>query len=270
MAALALVAAGCSSTPPRPSPRDNAPPTVDPRSPTSTSSPATARCGLPAAPSKAVAVRTADQLTLPAYETGSGPRGVVLVHESGSPALCDWWPYAAHLAARGYHVLIFDLRCYGMAPCPAGKAGSRFTTDVAAAVATLRVHGAHEVVLAGASLGGSVVLASAVHPPAGVTAIASLSGDLFDESMDGGTPPLTNHSSATHIRLPVLFALAEQDVLVSVTETRALVARIPSTNKTLLVLPASTGHGSDMLVGQTPGTWSSFDATLQEFLAAHT
>lgn len=228
------------------------------------------RCGLPAAPSVAVTLRTADHLRLPAYETGHGARGVVLVQESGAQALCGWWPYAAHLATRGYHVLIFDLRCYGNAPCPSGDAAHRYTMDTAAAVAALRAHEASRVVLVGASLGGSVVLASAVHPPTGVTAVASLSGDLFDDSMDGGSPPLTNNTSAARIRIPVLFALAQADPLVTVADATGLVAKIGSPDKRLLVLPPQFGHGWGMVVGQTPGSWSSFDTTLQAFLAAHT
>ena len=76
------------------------------------------RCGQPDHPANTFGFRTADNVSLDGVEVGQGAKGVVLVHENGSRALCGWWPYAVSLADGGFHVLLFDMRCSGLSGCP--------------------------------------------------------------------------------------------------------------------------------------------------------
>src|SRR5689334_25387965 len=92
------------------------------------------RCGAPERHATVFTFRTSDGVTLDGAIVGSGTRGVVLVHESGSVGLCGWWPYAVRLANRGLRAMVFDLRCYGSSGCAAQHVQGT-GTDTAAAVA---------------------------------------------------------------------------------------------------------------------------------------
>jgi alpha-beta hydrolase superfamily lysophospholipase len=89
----------------------------------------------------------ADGTQLDGVLVGSGPAGVVLLHQHPAD-LCGFWPYAVHLSKRGLQALAIDLRCYGRSACPqADDAKSRVVDDVAGAVAALRAHGARRIAL---------------------------------------------------------------------------------------------------------------------------
>jgi dienelactone hydrolase len=195
------------------------------------------RCGPPAHRAATLAIRTADGVRLDGAVVGHGSRGVVLVHETGSLGLCGWWPYAVRLAAAGFHVLLFDMRCAGLSACPDGARASDTVADVVAAVHRLRALGARTVDLVGASYGGSVALAAAARLPH-IAALADLSGDELGA-------PAFRAASAVHV--PVLLAVAREDPYVSLAQERALYRRSASRDKHLSILPASAGHGWDML-----------------------
>jgi len=243
---------------------------------------AAASCGGPAVPSRLVTVRTGDGVRLAGFEAGAGSRGVVLVPEAGSAGSCGWWPYAAYLARRGFHVLAFDHRCQGTSACPAsgsagspasgpagspasGSAGSLASgsaggpgqgllTDIAAAVRALRAAGAGRVALLGASQGGSEALIAAARPArgpgpgaelAGLAGVAALSADELDQPLAAPPAPRTAVAAAAAVRVPVLLAVAPDDPYVSLAGTRALFAALatPAAAKRLLVEPAGAGHG---------------------------
>ena len=84
---LALIA-GCggSSSKPRAAPHAAARPQT-----------VSERCGPPDAPARTIRFKTQDGATLTGAIAGSGPVGVVLIHEYPGP-MCGWWPYAAYLA----------------------------------------------------------------------------------------------------------------------------------------------------------------------------
>jgi pimeloyl-ACP methyl ester carboxylesterase len=96
--------------------------------------------------------RTGRQITfgdgLRGVVLGDGASGVVLAHMSGG-SVCQWLPYGAELAGRGYRVLAFDFAGSGASP------RSRVTQDrqVVAAAAALRADGARSVALVGGSMG---------------------------------------------------------------------------------------------------------------------
>src|SRR5205809_1289270 len=56
--------------------------------------------------------RAADGVRLRGALLGKGHVGVALAHEYNGD-LCNWAPYARYLAARGFRVLFFDMRCFG-------------------------------------------------------------------------------------------------------------------------------------------------------------
>jgi len=223
------------------------------------------RCGPPVRPATVLALRTADRVRLDGAVVGGGPRGVVLVHETGSRALCGWWPYAVRLAGAGFHVLLFDMRCSGLSACPAGSRASDDIADVVAATGRLRALGAKSVELVGASHGGSVALAAAARIPR-IAAVVDLSGDELDVDVGGATAA----RAAAAVRAPLLVAVARDDPYVTIAQERALYRRSPAREKRLLVLPARSGHGWDMLVGpQGTGSWSPLAGVLTAFLSEH-
>ena len=128
-----------------------------------------------------VRFRAADRVRLIGVMVGRGPRGVVLAHQGGGapPNLCSWMPYARQLARAGFRVLAFDHRNSGSS----ARVGSptrawRVDLDVRGAVAELRRRGATSVVLGGASLGGTAVLAAAASHRAGGQRCRQLLGAL--------------------------------------------------------------------------------------------
>src|SRR5207248_7752413 len=172
----------------------------------------------------------ADGVRLDAAEVGTGAKGIVLVHESGAKALCGWWPFAVHLADTGFHVLLFDLRCYGLSGCPRAAKRDDYVSDVAAAAAKLRSLGAASVEVVGASMGGSVALVSGVRVPH-VAAVADLSGDELSRPFGRKGHRLTAGRAARRLRLPVLFAVARQDPFVHVAAVQALYRRVRARGK---------------------------------------
>jgi dienelactone hydrolase len=226
------------------------------------------RCGPPARSALVVTLRTSDGVRLDGAIVGSGERGVVLVHEAGVRVLCGWWPYAARLAARGFRVLIFDLRCYGLSDCPSSRRDD-LVADVAAAVDELPGRGCSSIELVGASYGGSVALVAAARLEE-ISAVADLSGDEIGAPIGGEGRPLTASKAAAGVHIPVLLALARDDGYIPLPDERALFRRLGSSRKRLIVLPASAGHGWDLLVGVgSGGPWSRFERTLTAFLVRH-
>jgi len=226
--------------------------------------PPSQRCGAPDRAANVFLLRTADGVRLDAAEVGKGARGVVLVHEAGGQALCGWWPFAVRLADEGFHVLLFDLRCYGFSGCPRGAKVNDYVSDVAAAAAKLRALGAASVEVVGGSMGGSIALVSGARVPH-VGAVADLSGDELSTPFGRKGSRLTAIQAARRIRLPVLLAVARADPYVRVSAVRSLYRHVRARGKALAILPASEGHGWDLL-RRPDGSWSAFASTLIRFL----
>jgi pimeloyl-ACP methyl ester carboxylesterase len=140
---------------------------------------------------------------------GSGPVGVALAHEYYAD-LCNWAPYGRYLAARGFRVLLFDLRCFGKSAC---QRSSHVDADVAGAAAELRRRGAKQIVLAGASLGGSATLvagASLARPPAVVISLSAPSTQTLVGSL-GHRFALDPDAAVRRLHAPTLFLAASGD-----------------------------------------------------------
>ncbi len=262
LAALLVAVAGCGG--------DAHPAAHKPPSPTPTATAAPApesavdrRCGETGVTAQAIRFRTGDGVTLSGAVLGSGPVGAVLIHEWPLD-YCGWLPYAGYLARHGVRALAFDLRCFGRSACPGGGRGSA-TADVAAAMAELRRRGARRVALVGASMGGAVavVAAARLHP----AAVVDVSGE---RDTTGLTPGIEADAGAAApgVTAPALFAVARGDRYVSVADMRAVARRVRSATRRVIVLPASAGHGWDLVVGGTT-MWSPLAATIAAFIRRH-
>jgi pimeloyl-ACP methyl ester carboxylesterase len=243
---------------------------AQPSTPTSTAPAAAAlpqpstRCGTPEAQAATLRFPARNGVTLDGAIVGHGPVGVLLLHEYPGP-MCGWWPYAVYLAHHGVQAMLFDFDCLGLSACapdhkydPAG--------DVAGALAALRARGARTVALVGASLGGVVsVLAGARLMPA---AIVDLSGERDLTGLLPGAN-LNSYAAAPGLRAPALFVVARDDRDVSVADMRAVYRRAGSRVKHLLVLPATAGHGWDMLLGGAGAAWSPLAGQILAFVRAH-
>jgi hypothetical protein len=221
------------------------------------------RCGIPDVPATVVRFPALDGVGLDGAIVGDGPVGVVLVHEY-PPPMCGWWPHANYLAAHGVRALLFDLRCFGLSACPSsGKADP--VDDVAGAIAALRSHGARSVALLGASLGGvvAVIAGARLHP----AAMVDLSGERDLTGLLPGAS-LDAYAAARALRAPALFVVARGDRNVSVGDMRAVYDHAGSRVKHMIVLPASQGHGWDMLESFTG--FAPLARTVVAFIEAHT
>jgi pimeloyl-ACP methyl ester carboxylesterase len=215
----------------------------------------------------------ADGVQLDGVLVGSGPAGVVLLHQYPAD-LCGFWPYAVYLSQRGLQVLAIDLRCFGVSACPqADDAKGRVVDDVAGAVAVLRAHGARRVALVGASMGATTALLAGadLRPP--VAAVVSLSTGKFDLStVLGGSRPLNTYTAAKRLTVPVLFAVARDDPNLPVELVKALYRVAPARDKQLAILGgSSTGlHGWDLLGGTNSAGFTPFAAKVAGFVSTHT
>jgi pimeloyl-ACP methyl ester carboxylesterase len=179
---------------------------------------------------------TASGETLEGLTLGSGTVGIVMVHQLDED-LCEWKPYAQHLAKLGYRVLIFT---EGADP-PAG---------VVAAATELRHEGATRILLVGASIGGTTVLAAAaiVKPP--VAAVVDLSGPASLNGIDAG-------SVVPHLTMPILFAAGALDTgFVDDTNTMYESAK-KSVGRKLLIVDGGS-HGVDLVTGDTQTAIEAF------------
>ncbi|MEY9855264.1 dienelactone hydrolase [Catenulispora sp. GAS73] len=243
---LALAVAGCHGGSPRAVPSGT-------RSMAASTSSATAACFGQPAGARALTLTTNDGLALSAVEIGGGAKGVLLVPEAGTQGECGWMSYAGELAAKGLHVLLFDMPCQGASTCSSAASaaadeeqpgfGKEGIAAVDAALIELHSAGAKTIVMVGASAGATTALAAeagtAASSSPGVAAIVALSADEL------GTLP----SEASTIHVPVFMAVADGDKYVSTVDERKLFDALgaPPTLRTLDVRPAGAGHGWDLL-----------------------
>ena len=217
------------------------------------------RCGWPDVKARTLRFKTSDGVMLDGAIVGSGPVGAVLIHEFPGP-MCGWWPYAAYLSRHGVRALLFDLRCFGDSECKTGRGHA--TTDVAAAMQTLRDDGARSVALVGASMGGAiaVVAGARLHP----AAVVDLSGE---RDTSGLTPGIEANAGAAarDLTAPALFVVAREDQYVPISDMRAVYSRAASRTKRLVVLPAAAGHGWSVLLGQATA-WSPVARQVAAFI----
>ncbi len=113
--------------------------------------------------------RTEDSEDLWGSVFGQGEIAIILSHMRGRDQ-SSWFPFARLASESGYKVLTFDFRGYGKST---GTKNTRMDRDLEAAVAYVRAYGAKQVILIGASMGGTASIELA--PEVEVQAVAALS-----------------------------------------------------------------------------------------------
>ena len=128
-------------------------------------------------PGEAVTFRASDGVRIAGRVFGEGRVGVVLGHSIDGDQT-EWWNFAEALADDGHAALAINFRGY----CPEGEAGcsddgstADAWRDLVAGAEFLRGRGVKEVVLAGASMGGTAAILAAAHAPPNVSGVITLS-----------------------------------------------------------------------------------------------
>ena len=180
-------------------------------------------------------LETADGVRLYAVESGSGPVGVVLAHESPAD-LCGWLPYMETLERAGLRVLAFDFRGFGDSQRPVSvRKYLAYGGDFRAAIARLRHDGAGKVFLVGASFGGAAALAYG--PTLPLAGLVSLSGEtrITGAHLDG-------LAAVQKLRAPLLIVGSRDDRYLPVPDALLLLRRAGSHDKRTALYPGAF-HG---------------------------
>ena len=148
---------------------------------------------------------------------------------------CQWLAFARELAAKGYRALVFDMRGYGAS---AGVQNVNPDQDVVGAAAELQRRGARRIVLIGASMGGTGVVAAAPRIRPQVSGVVELSAPIAFGGADA-------RSAVRKFKGPVLF-IAGRDDGDYASASRTLYRRAVSRAKHLVIAPTSW-HGVDLI-----------------------
>jgi fermentation-respiration switch protein FrsA (DUF1100 family) len=163
-----------------------------------------------------------------AAEWGTGSVGVLLSHQSDGE-LCQWSDYARVLARRGYRALALSYQ-------------DQSTAEALAAVKTLRQDGAKRVVLLGASMGGTISLATAARMSPPPVAVISLSGPAVFNSVNA-------LAVVNKLQMPLFFAAGGLDEPFA-SDARTLYRAATHASTRRLVIDAGSGsHGVAFIDG---------------------
>jgi pimeloyl-ACP methyl ester carboxylesterase len=178
--------------------------------------------------------RTSDGVRLAGAVVGRGRTGVVFAHQVAGDR-CQWLPFAQELARLGYRSLVFDMRGYGAST---GVTNVNPHLDVVAAAGELRRRGARRIVLVGASMGGTGVVAAAPSIRPAIAGVVELSAPTGF----GGVDAL---AAARRLTRPALFVAGRDDGDFA-RASRALHRAAASRDKQL-VIAATSWHGVDLV-----------------------
>lgn len=214
------------------------------------------RC--PAAPAELKTfVLKAGDASLPAATLGDSATVAVLLHQTNGGGACGWLPAAQLFAQRGIRPLLFDVYGFGPGPRIDGRAPDA-ATQVDAAVAWAKKHGATRVVLVGASMGGAIAVGTA--QDSGADAVVDLSGPMAWS----GVPGLAEAAPA--LTLPTLVSAAPDD-------TTSPAAALGPAAGTLagphLFVTAPTGHGYELLLQGDGAATPFFDTVVNWVLGSY-
>jgi pimeloyl-ACP methyl ester carboxylesterase len=190
--------------------------------------------------------KAADGAPLDGALIGSGDRGVVLAH--GYPGdVCDMLGFGWHVARRGFRVLVFDFRGFGLSPrAEEHEAINHFSADLAGGAELLRERGAKKVFLVGWSFGGTAVAAAAPVLDPSPDGVVDISGPPNFEPAFPGATDMNALARARELETPLLYLTARGDSRVPVAEARELVRRAPVKDKRLYVF-AGDYHAAALL-----------------------
>lgn len=172
-----------------------------------------------------------------AFTTGTGPVGVILAHQVDAD-LCQWKQIWPSFTAKGYRVMAISMHAH-------------ITADVVEAAKQLRAQGVQKVVLVGASMGGSAVLAAAgqITPP--VQAVVSLSGP----TTFGGADAI---EAVKTLQVPVAYFAGKQDTTFA-DAANSMYEATTEKDKFLHVLDPSSDHGVNL--------WPAVKGEVLDFIA---
>ena len=193
---------------------------------------------------KALTFQTEDGLALSGTSFGAGVTGVVLAHMYPADQ-SGWFSFAQRLGGQGYRALTFDFRGYGESERE--KDIGNLDRDVEAAVAEIQALGAEQLVLIGASMGGTAGLIAAASEPvwpgfgegAGAAGVVTLSAPLAFRGLDA-------RAALPDVRVPVLLLAAEGDQS-AVPDAQAMAAQLGGRSE--VVVLSGDRHGTDLLSG---------------------
>lgn len=209
--------------------------------------------GRPATSAPAVGFRTADGLTLSGHLFGSGDRWVILSHMFPDDQ-SDWYPFAGELGAKGYHVLTYDFRGYGVSQ--GQKQIDRIDRDLRAAIGYVRGRTPSRVLLLGASMGGTASIVVAADTP--VDGLVALSAPETFRGLDA-------LAVASSVRVPSLL-IAAQDDDGAAASARDLGTRLATSDKRVEIVNESL-HGIHLL--ERGPAKDQVRAAVLDFLARH-
>jgi pimeloyl-ACP methyl ester carboxylesterase len=249
-AAVSLVLAACDDGS-APEPTDGSPTSQ----PTEASSPSPTP-----APGDAVSFRTSDGVRIAGRLFGDGPVGVVLGHSIDGDGT-EWWNFAEVIAEAGHAALAIDFRGY----CPGDDAGcsedgstGEAWRDLLAGAKFLRERGVRDVVLIGASMGGTASVLAAANARPNVSGVITLSAPTTCCGME------VERSIVGAVGAPMLFIAGRFDGEAP-RSARAL-ARWAGTSGETLIL--GTGeHGTDLFGLATPQVERRTTDSILDFLA---
>jgi len=198
------------------------------------------RCGSAHGDWNTLWFEAADGTKLDGAELGAGPRGVLFLHESPDD-LCGSEPYAAEVAGRGFHVLIIDLRAFGLSH-RGPRGGIRgAVADVRGAVDELKRLGAERVAVVGASYGGAAAVATAPELGSEIDGVVSISGEL-----DLGSAQLHALAAVPRITVPLLIMGSRNDHYLDQEDARTML-RAATSSRAQLVEFDGSAHGWNIL-----------------------
>jgi len=169
---------------------------------------------------------------LAALSIGTGRVAVILAHQS-SGSLCQWWPYARSLAVR-FRVVAFDFDGLGASLPGDGN----YPGEVAAAAQWAHDHGARQIVLMGASMGGTAVMVAAARLGSAIAGVIDLSGPADFAGMNA-------LGAARRIHVPALFGYGTLD-LGFASDVRRVRAATAARDKPVVAV-RSEDHGVDLV-----------------------
>ena len=205
-----------------------------------TASPTTAESPSPTpVPGEAVAFRASDGVRIAGRLFGDGRVGVVIGHSIYGDQT-EWWNVAEVIADAGSLALTIDFRGY----CPGEESGCSDdgTTadawrDLLAGAKLLRERGVKEIVLIGASMGGTAAILAAAHARPDVSGVITLSAPTDCCGME------TDKSVVAAVGAPMLFIAGRFDG--DAQRSALAFARWAGSSGEALIL-ASGEHGTDL------------------------
>lgn len=165
--------------------------------------------------------------------------GVVLAHQN-TGSLCEWLPFGKTLAQKGYRVLAFDFAGEGDSDAHGG-AGS-VDQDVLTAARWLRTQGVTDLVLMGASKGGTGSVAASQQLDPRPKAVVTLSAPTSFRGADalGAAPKVT---------FPILYCAGALDQPYADNAQELYDATPATVDRRLVIGPSAVEHGAYLLSG---------------------